>query len=76
VAGLKVVTSLDARNEFGKAAVEVVTRNVQIATGPGPAEIPTDIESRPIVWLLREQTGAAPLPPCPRRARGCSHQLQ
>ena len=49
VTGLKVIASLDAGNEFGEAAVEVVTRNVQIATGPGPAEIPTDIKSRPIV---------------------------
>jgi len=45
VAGLKVTASLDAGNELGEAAVEVVTRNVQIAARRRPAEIPTDIKS-------------------------------
>ena len=45
VAGLKVIASLSASNKFGKPAVEVVAWNVQIAAGPGPAEIPTDIKS-------------------------------
>ena len=45
VTGLKVITSLDAPNELGEAAVEIVAWNVQIAAGPCPAEIPTDIKS-------------------------------
>ena len=45
VTGLKVVTSLDTRNKLREAAVEIVAWNVQIAAGPRPAEIPTDIKS-------------------------------
>ena len=45
ISGLKVVSSLHAANGFGEAAVEVVAGNIQIATGPGAAEVPTDIKS-------------------------------
>jgi hypothetical protein len=37
-----VITNLNAANKFGEAAIEVVTGNVQIATGPRPAKIPAD----------------------------------
>src|SRR6516164_5457350 len=48
--GLNVIASLDTANKLRKAAIEIITRNVQIATGPRPAEIPANIKSRPIVW--------------------------
>src|SRR6516162_5341780 len=53
VTGLNIITSLDAADEFGEAAVEIVVWNVQIAAGPRPAEIPADIKSRPIVRRCR-----------------------
>jgi hypothetical protein len=37
---LKIVSSLNAANELSETAVEVVAWNVQIATGPRPAELP------------------------------------
>jgi hypothetical protein len=45
VTGLNVVTSLDAANKIGEAAIEVVTWNIQIATGPRSAEVATDVKS-------------------------------
>jgi hypothetical protein len=57
--GLNVIASLDAGNEFGKAAVEIVAWNVQVATGPCPAEIPADIKSRPIIWRCGSGRGGA-----------------
>lgn len=75
MAGLKVITSLDAGNKLRKAAVEAVTWNIQIATGPS-AEIPTDIKSWSVVWRCGELAEAVLLPPCPQRMQGCSRQLQ
>jgi hypothetical protein len=49
VTRLNVVAKLDAANELGDAAVEIVARNVQAAAGPRAAEIRAIIKSRPVV---------------------------
>src|SRR5262245_36454033 len=47
--GLKIVTGLNATNEFSEAAIETVVWNIQIAAGPCSAHIGADIKSRPVV---------------------------
>src|SRR5262249_8098046 len=49
VTRLNVVAKLDAANELGDAAIEIVARNVQAAAGPRPTEVHAEIESGPAV---------------------------
>src|SRR5262245_51801031 len=49
MAGLEIVTSLNATNELGEAAVKIIVWNIQIAAGPRTAEIRADVKSRPVV---------------------------
>src|SRR5262245_28229666 len=50
VTGLKIISSLNAPNELGEAAVDIVVWNIQIAAGPRPDEIRANVKSRPVVW--------------------------
>src|SRR5215831_7646625 len=45
VAALKIIASLNATNELGDAAVEIVVWNIQAAAGPRSAEIRANIKS-------------------------------
>ena len=49
VTGLEIITGLDAADEFGDAAIEIVAGNVQAAVGPSPAEVGADIKTGPVV---------------------------
>ena len=49
VAGLEIITGLDAADELGSAAIKIVAGNIQAAVGPRPAEVGADIQSRPVV---------------------------
>ena len=76
VAGLKVVASLDTANEFGEPAVEIVAWNIQITAWSMPRRNSRRYKILTNCTALRERTGAVPSPPCRRRARGRSNQLQ
>ena len=45
VAGLKVVSRLNAADEFGEAAIKIVVRDIQATVGPGAAEIRAHVKS-------------------------------
>jgi hypothetical protein len=45
MAGLEIVAGLNATDEFGKAAIQIVTWNVQTAAAPRPTEICANIKS-------------------------------
>ena len=53
VAGLKIITGLNAADELGDAAIEVVAGNVQAAICPASAKIRADIKSGPVVGRRR-----------------------
>ena len=45
MAGLEIVAGLNATDEFGDAAIQIVGWNVQAAIGPRPTEICAKIKS-------------------------------
>ena len=49
VAGLEIITGLDATYELGDAAIKIVSGDVQAAAGPRPAEVSAHIKSGPVV---------------------------
>ena len=44
-----IITGLDAADELGEAAIQIVAGNVQAAVGPSPAEVGAHIKPGPIV---------------------------
>ena len=54
VTGLEIIPGLDAADEFGDAAIEIVAGNIQAAFGPSPAEVGANIKSGPIVRRRRD----------------------
>ena len=55
VTGLKIITGLNAADELGGAAIDVVAGNVQAAIRPASAKIRADIKSGPVVGRGRGQ---------------------
>src|SRR5262245_59184069 len=49
VTQLKIVASLNATNELGETAIEIVAGNVQVTAGPRGAEIRAHVKARPVV---------------------------
>ena len=45
LAGLEIVAGLNATDEFGGAAIQIVARDVEAAGGPRPTEIRAKIKS-------------------------------
>jgi hypothetical protein len=50
VTSLKIISSLNATDELGEAAVETVVWNIETAVRPRSTEIRADIKSRPVIW--------------------------